>query len=85
MWETQLGNLRLCVEHRSQDGDGGPTLRVLDADGHERLRFDCFARGPHFHIDPAGRDEIKGLDPYRDNIEWTMDELRTAYEVPVCM
>ena len=77
MWETQLGNLRLCVEHRSQDGDGGPTLRVLDADGHERLRFDCFRKGPHFHYAPSGRDEITGLPPYRDNIGWTVRELRT--------
>jgi len=77
MWETRLGNLRLAVEHRSQDGDGGATLRVLDAGGDERLRFDCFKRGPHFHVDPAGRDEISGLDPRLDTIGWTLGELRS--------
>lgn len=76
MWETRLGNLRLAVQHRSQDGDGGATLRVLDANGDERLRFDCFERRPHFHLDPAGRDEISALDPRQDTIAWTLGELR---------
>ena len=79
MREIELGNLRLAVEHRSQDGDAGGTLRVYDANGDERLRFDCFERGPHFHIDPAGRDEISALDPRQDTIAWTVGELRSDY------
>ncbi len=77
MWETRIGNLRLAVQHRSQDGDGGATLRVLDANGDERLRFDCFERVPHYHLDPAGRDEILALDPRQDTIAWTLGELRS--------
>ena len=51
-----LGDLRFEVEHRRVGGaDGGPTLRVRDAGGGERLRFDCFRFQPHYHLcDAAG-------------------------------
>jgi cystathionine beta-lyase len=75
-WETDLGaHLQMTVEHRAQDRDGGPTLRVSAGD-RELLRFDCFARQPHYHFDPSGRDEILSLDPLADNIAWTIGELR---------
>ena len=79
MWERTQGELRFVVEHRSQNGDGGATLRVLSAgnDASEWLRFDCFDKGPHFHIAPSGRDEITAMDPLADNIGWTLDELRS--------
>jgi len=77
MWEHELGPLRLCVEHRDLGGDGGATLRVLERDGgHERLRFDCFRSGPHYHLDAGGRDEVHRLDAQADNIGWVIDELR---------
>ena len=54
-----LGPVRLVVEHRSPGPAGGPTLRIQRAaDGHELLRFDCFAHQAHWHLDPDGRDEI---------------------------
>ena len=75
-WETNLGaKLRLSVEHRALDSGGGPTLRVY-AGERELLRFDCFVREPHYHFDPAGRDEIHALDPLADNVCWTIGELR---------
>ena len=78
MWERNQGELRFVVEHRSQDGDGGATLRVhsAGAEGSEWLRFDCFEKGPHFHLAPSGRDEITGLNRWADNIDWTLGELR---------
>ena len=45
------------------------------ADGRERLRFDCFERAPHYHFDPAGRNEIVTLDRTEDPIEWTLSLL----------
>ena len=76
MWERNQGELRFVVEHREQGADGGATLRVHSADGGEWLRFDCFAKGPHFHVAPGGRDEITGMNRWADNIDWTLSELR---------
>jgi cystathionine beta-lyase len=72
-----LGPVRLEVEHRSPGPAGGPSLRVRrSADGREVLRFDCFAHGAHWHLDPAGRDEITAIGLAHESLEWTLAELR---------
>ncbi len=72
-----VGALTLEVEHRRAGSDGGATLRVRETgDGREWLRFDCFERSPHWHLDPAGRDEITRLEPGADAFAWTSAELR---------
>jgi cystathionine beta-lyase len=72
-----LGPVRLEVEHRSPGPAGGPTLRVRRAaDGHELLRFDCFAHQAHWHLDPDGRDEITPIPFAVESLEWTLAELR---------
>src|SRR4029453_183839 len=77
MLERPLGTIVLCVEHRAPGSEGGPTLRGRRAaDGRELLRFDCFARGAHWHQDPGGRDEITVHPEGRDALEWTLAELR---------
>jgi cystathionine beta-lyase len=77
MWEGRLGGLRFGVSHRQRRGDGGPVLQVYRADepGRELLRFDCFHRQPHYHVDPGGRDEITELSPLVDNLSWVRGEL----------
>jgi cystathionine beta-lyase len=82
MWEAKVGPLRFEIEHRQQAGDRGPTLRIRtgDAQGRELLRFDCFERGPHFHIDPPGRDQVTGLDPLDDTITFVFAELSRDLE-----
>ncbi|HET6303931.1 MAG TPA: aminotransferase class I/II-fold pyridoxal phosphate-dependent enzyme, partial [Myxococcota bacterium] len=72
MEEIRLGTLRLVVEHREPSG---PTLRVRDASGRERLRFDCFEPGAHFHLDPEGADTVTPIPVGRDSIDWVLDEL----------
>ncbi len=68
--ELEVGNLRLFVEHRRADGDGGPSLQVrARAGGRELLRFDCFERAPHWHLDPDGADVLTPLDPQDDPVE----------------
>jgi cystathionine beta-lyase len=80
MFERSLGGLLLQVEHRAPGSEGGPTLRVRRAsDGHELLRFDCFARGAHWHLDPDGRDAISELSAAPDPLEWTLAELRRDF------
>ena len=71
-----VGPLRLEVEHRNPGPGGGPTLRVRDEAGREWLRFDCFERGAHWHLDPAGRDEITRFDEGEDPLEWMLATLR---------
>jgi cystathionine beta-lyase len=72
-----LGPVRLEVEHRSPGPGGGPTLRVRAvADARELLRFDCFAHGAHWHLDPAGRDEITTIALEHESLDWTLAELR---------
>jgi cystathionine beta-lyase len=77
MWEATFGPVRLEIEHREQGADRGPTLRVRAADGagRELLRFDCFERSPHFHLDPSGRDEVRALDRRDDPISFVFEEL----------
>jgi cystathionine beta-lyase len=73
MEEIGLGPLGLVVEHRVPNG---PTLRVRDAAGRERLRFDCFEPGAHFHLDPEGTDRVTPIPADPDSIDWTLGELR---------
>jgi hypothetical protein len=70
------GPIRFEVEHRNPGAAGGPTLRVRDHDAREWLRFDCFASGGHWHLDPAGRDQITGFENGFDSLAWTLAELR---------
>ncbi len=74
----ELDSIRFEVEHRVVGGvGGGPTLRVrAAADDRELLRFDCFDKGAHWHVDPGGRDQITKLDPEIDPLAWTLGELR---------
>lgn len=78
MWQTSLGALELRVEHRRGAGSGGPTLRVCEAADSRRelMRFDCFERGAHFHLDVSGSDEISAIDAWRDPVEFCIGELR---------
>jgi cystathionine beta-lyase len=78
MTRVDLPSLRLVVDHRNPGRDGGPTLRVYGGPdrGRELLRFDCFERGGHWHLDPVGRDEITSFTPEQDPLEWTIAEVR---------
>jgi cystathionine beta-lyase len=77
MFELELGQIRLQVEHRMPGSEGGPTLRVRRAsDARELLRFDCFMRGAHWHLDPDGPDRLTKLPREVDAIDWTLAELR---------
>jgi cystathionine beta-lyase len=72
MVEIPLAGLRLEVEHRTSSG---PTLRVRE-NGRERLRFDCFEEGAHYHLDPSGPDRVESMPLREDAIDWTLAELR---------
>ena len=66
-WTGIWRGLELSVELRELAGDGGSTLRLTRAGGTlEWLRFDCFDRSPHWHLDPSGLDEVQPLDERGD-------------------
>lgn len=77
MQDVLLGSIRFRVEHRNPGPGGGPTLRVYDAPegGRECLRFDCFERDGHWHIDPSGSDRITRFDPDTDPLAWLLAAL----------
>ena len=77
----RVGGVELRVDHRSFGDDGGPAVRVLaETDGQaiQLLRFDCFRKDPHYHYDPAGKDDKRDLnkDEVPDPIAWTVERLR---------
>ena len=65
--------------------DEGVSIHVLDNEGHEYLRFDCFSNDPHYHyIQPEEKYNI--LVPFDfvacgDMIDWTVDRLGSRLEV----
>jgi cystathionine beta-lyase len=76
-WSSEWGGLEWQVELREVAGDGGPSLRLGPRDDpHAWLRFDCFERDPHWHLDPGGRDEIHPLDELGDPIAESFGLLR---------
>ncbi|NRA02175.1 MAG: putative C-S lyase [Myxococcales bacterium] len=76
MLSLEFPPLRFLVEHRETGSDLGPTLRVLESEsGRERLRFDCFENRPHYHFDPAGRNEVNHIERSLDPIAWTLSLL----------
>jgi len=77
-WEKSWCGVAFRVETRSVADDAGSTLRVGPVaqggpvDGErEWLRFDCFDRAPHWHLDPDGRDERRALDERVDPVAET--------------
>lgn len=78
MTEIRLDPIRFAVEHQNAEPGGGPTLRVCaaDAGNRELLRFDCFARAGHWHLDPEGRNVVTPFEDGVDPLEWTLDRLR---------
>ena len=77
MTTFDLGPIQLVVEHRATGAGGGPTLRICDtAGGRELLRFDCFAKGPHWHVDPSGDEVIQKIEAAGNPVDWTLCELR---------
>jgi hypothetical protein len=74
--ELAVLEVRLVLEERGMSGQGGPTVRVYDAQGkRELLRFDCFARGAHWHIDPGGEDRRSDMPDGPPSIEFTLRQL----------
>jgi hypothetical protein len=79
-----VGSLRIFVEDRTLDEDGGPSLQVWATVGAREvqlLRFDMFRQAPHYHFAPDGRDQRVDLDPEEvgDGVAWTIDLLRREF------
>ena len=80
VWTDRWLSLEFAVELREIEREGGPTLRVrsaTDGDQTEWLRFDCFDRDPHWHLDPAGGDEIHPLVDVGDPIAEALGKIES--------
>ncbi len=79
LWTGQWQNLVFRIELRAIEPGGGPTLHVgaplHEGTQTELLRFDCFDRDPHWHLDPSGRDEIQPLADDGDSISEVFEKL----------
>lgn len=76
MHEVDVAELRLIVENRPMGGNGGPTLRVLVRESRrELLRFDCFGREAHWHVDPDGKDVREDMPDGSPGVDFTLHQL----------
>ncbi|PZC46825.1 MAG: hypothetical protein DK306_001284 [Chloroflexi bacterium] len=77
--EVRAGAVRFTMHYREDiPGDAGLSVQVFGAVAGvdtELLRFDCFARAPHYHYGPAADDERVMFDATADGdpLRWTLD------------
>ncbi len=78
---VKLGRLEFEVSHRNVSADGGPTIEVYGEASGKRaqvLRFDCFRRKPHYHLNPEedgpqlDMDQAQAADP----LAWSLLQIR---------
>jgi hypothetical protein len=63
------------------DEDGVAVHVFLTATGDERLRFDCFDHGAHYHLldpDRSRNTVIEHDDELGPVLDWSLEQLRTA-------
>ncbi len=78
------GHLTFVLCYRALGGDGGMAVEVHGETGHpetiakrtQLLRFDCFERDPHYHLDPDGKNTVLKLPPEADNLSWTAHSIQ---------
>lgn len=81
-YTERLGPFTFGLIHRSVAGDKGYTIHVMGpADGREAevLRFDCFEKGPHYHLGVTNRDGP--IVPIEDDhpFEWAVEQIRNSF------
>lgn len=75
-WTENRDGLWWNIETRDANGLGGNTLRIgFEKSTRESLRFDCFRRAPHWHLDPGGMNETHSLDERGDPVSEVMSIL----------
>ena len=80
-----LENQQAQMEDRGEIDDRGVSLHVYvdqsDGERLERLRFDCFDEGPHYHYVNwgEGANDIVKLDTIADgdSLAWALERIRT--------
>jgi hypothetical protein len=80
--EKNVGPYTLALVYRDVGADRGPTIHVfgpVDGIEQEILRFDCFNKGPHYHL---GFGYLK--EPVRpieapEPLAWVLSELSQSF------
>lgn len=79
----EADGMRFWVDYRrGVGGNEGLTFDVTVASsdaGARILRFDCFNKGPHYHVGPAGKDAVHDMvaEGITNPVSWTLDQLKT--------
>ena len=78
MTTINLDRINFVVEQWRGGPDGGPSIMIYDAspEGRQLLRFDCFTKAPHWHVDPGGKNVIEQIEADGSPVDWTLSELR---------
>jgi hypothetical protein len=76
--EDFVGPYKLALVYRHVNVDEGPTVHVfgpVEGKEQEILRFDCFKKGPHYHLGIAYLNEpVHSIDA-SDPFAWVLAEL----------
>ena len=76
--EDFVGPYKLSLVYRHVNLDEGPTVHVFGpvaGKQQEILRFDCFKKGPHYHLGISYLDEPVHVIDAPDPLAWVLDEL----------
>lgn len=81
-YTERLGPFTFGLIHREVAGDQGYTIHVMgpvDGTEEEVLRFDCFEKGPHYHLGVTHRDgPVVSIDSPTP-LKWALERIRTSF------
>ncbi|MEM7020292.1 MAG: hypothetical protein AAF512_23500 [Pseudomonadota bacterium] len=79
MSKIMLGRYELTSELRPFNGHGGVTIHIYGPKAGKReevLRFDCFAKEPHYHLGWSYRNAPYLLIDADDSLKWSLSTIK---------
>lgn len=76
------GRFSFDISYRRFQGDRGLSIKVLGPvvdESRELLRFDCFEKTPHYHVEVYDKNEITAIKD-SDPAHWSLNKLREEFE-----
>lgn len=78
----ELGRFKVDISYRRFSGDRGLSLTVrgpVSNEYRDLLRFDCFDKSPHYHVEVYGKNEITAIKE-SDSANWSLTTLKDQFE-----
>jgi hypothetical protein len=60
-----------------EDREEGTVIRVFVRGGTQAIKFDCFRRGAHYHLDPDGRNSVHPIK-HPEPLQWAAYAIRES-------